>query len=149
MRVEQPVAVATIFTWVGLVCGISFLEAWLKFKAPGVTLPIGLGIGRIVFHALNKAEWICAIIVVGSALWRPHRLLTFKNVWLLIILTILLAQTFWLLPKLDERAELVIRGLPMPPSKLHLGFIAAEAVKVISLIVLGIFHFNRPALRYQ
>ena len=32
--------------WLGMVLAISFLEAPLKFRAPGVTLPPGLGIGR-------------------------------------------------------------------------------------------------------
>lgn len=42
--------------WVGLVCAISFMEAWLKFQAPGVTLTIGLSIGMKVFTALNRVE---------------------------------------------------------------------------------------------
>lgn len=53
--VKQPVALACLLTWIGFVCAISFLEAWLQFQTPGVTLPIGLGIGKLVFGALNKA----------------------------------------------------------------------------------------------
>jgi len=34
------------FAWLGMVLAISFLEAPLKFRAPDVTLRIGLGIGR-------------------------------------------------------------------------------------------------------
>lgn len=54
-------ASALIFFWCGCVTAISFLEAWLKFRAPGVTVPIGLGVGRLVFAALNKLEWALAI----------------------------------------------------------------------------------------
>ena len=32
------------FVWLGMVLAISFLEAPIKFRAPGVTLQIGLGI---------------------------------------------------------------------------------------------------------
>ena len=39
--------------WLGMVAAISFLEAPIKFSAPGVSLAIGLGIGRKVFTALN------------------------------------------------------------------------------------------------
>ena len=46
------VVAAIAFTWFGLVLGISFLEAPLKFRAPGVTTQLGLGIGRVVFAAL-------------------------------------------------------------------------------------------------
>ena len=45
--------VAAIFVWLGMVFAISFLEAPLKFRAPGITIPLGLGIGRLVFRALN------------------------------------------------------------------------------------------------
>ncbi|TCC07173.1 hypothetical protein [Kribbella soli] len=53
-----PAAVATaaVFIWLGMVLAISFLETPLKFRAPGVDIPIGLGIGRIVFRTLNRIE---------------------------------------------------------------------------------------------
>ncbi|WP_237562181.1 hypothetical protein [Glutamicibacter soli] len=35
----------------GLVTGISFIEAPLKFTAPEITIPLGSGIGRLVFFA--------------------------------------------------------------------------------------------------
>lgn len=53
-------AVAVAFVWLGMVLAISFLEAPLKFTAPGVTLPTGLGIGRRVFRALNACELVLA-----------------------------------------------------------------------------------------
>lgn len=39
-----------------MVLAISFLEAPLKFRAPGITVPLGLGIGRLVFQAFNAVE---------------------------------------------------------------------------------------------
>ena len=56
MDLGTAVAVALTFLWLGMVLAISFVEAPLKFRAPGVTLPIGLGIGRLVFRALNAVE---------------------------------------------------------------------------------------------
>jgi hypothetical protein len=38
-------AVAVVFVWLGMVLAISFLEAPRKFRAPNVTLQIGLGVG--------------------------------------------------------------------------------------------------------
>ena len=55
--------IMSIFIWIGLLGGISFLEAWLKFRAPEVTLSIGLGIGKLVFGALNKIELLLAILI--------------------------------------------------------------------------------------
>jgi hypothetical protein len=59
-------AVAGIFVWLGMVVAISFMEAPLKFHAPGVTLQIGLGIGRLVFRALNAAELVLAMAVLAG-----------------------------------------------------------------------------------
>jgi hypothetical protein len=58
-----------------MVLAISFLEAPLKFRAPEVTLRIGLGIGRLVFGALNTVEAVFAAtllvcVIVGlTAAW--------------------------------------------------------------------------------
>jgi uncharacterized membrane-anchored protein len=56
MSPEAAVAVAVVFVWVGMVLATSFLEAPLKFRAPNVTLQIGLGIGRLVFRALTPSK---------------------------------------------------------------------------------------------
>ena len=61
MTAALATATAATFVWLGMVLAISFLEAPLKFRAPGVTIPIGLGIGRLVFRALNSAEVILAV----------------------------------------------------------------------------------------
>jgi hypothetical protein len=45
----NTVALAVACVWLGMVLAISFLEAPLKFRAPGVTLAVGLGIDRLVF----------------------------------------------------------------------------------------------------
>ena len=67
MHPASAVAVAAVFVWLGMVLAISFLEAPLKFRAPGVTLPIGLGIGRLVFRALNGCEVVLAAAIVVSS----------------------------------------------------------------------------------
>jgi hypothetical protein len=59
-----------------MVLAISFLEAPLKFPAPGVTLHVGLGIGRPVFHALNSAEVLLAVVIVIAQADHSHALMT-------------------------------------------------------------------------
>ena len=51
------IAIAAVFIWLGMVLAISFLEAPLKFRAPGITIPLGLGIGRLAVVGLG---WIAA-----------------------------------------------------------------------------------------
>jgi len=144
IKVEQPVAVICIFIWIGFVCAISFMESWLKFKAPGVTRPIGLGIGRVVFNALNKMEWLLAFIVLWSVALN-ETIPPFQQIgYFLAVLVILALQSFWLLPQLDIRAKAVISGLPVKPSHLHLYFIIAETLKLCGLVASGIFLFKQP-----
>ena len=66
MSAAAAIAVAVAFVWLGMVVAISFLEAPLKFRAPNVTLQVGLGIGRLVFRALNSVE-IAFVAEIGRA----------------------------------------------------------------------------------
>lgn len=141
--VQQPVAIACLFTWIGFVCAISFMEAWLKFRAPGVTLPIGLGIGRLVFSALNKVEWVFAIVVCISAVMNGKPVLTTPNISIAFIVIILLVQTIWLLPALDARATLYMEDKPVSSSNLHLWFVGAELIKVAGLFITAISIFKQ------
>ena len=140
IQTRQPIALISAFVWVGFVCAISFLEAWLKFRAPGVTLPIGLGIGRLVFGALNKVEWILAIVVlIDLALQRPERR---TALWITLPVLALVAQTVWILPALDSRAESIMHGGTPAPSDLHFVFVTFEVIKVAGLVLFGTLLFQ-------
>jgi len=62
---------AIAFLWLGMVLALSFLEASLEFRAPGISLQLGLGIGRLVFAALNRIEivllTVAAVLVLASS----------------------------------------------------------------------------------
>lgn len=139
---KWPVMIGCVFLWIGFVCAISFMEAWLKFRAPGITVPLGLGIGRLVFQALNKVEWFFAILILGNMLLSKTAFFSRNNLFYLIPLTLLLLQSVWLLPALDARAELHIQGLPVPDSFLHVYYVGMEMVKVIGLMIIGISLFT-------
>ena len=68
MTAALGVQIAAVFTWLGMVLAISFLEAPLKFRAPGITIPLGVGIGRLVFRALNIAEAVLWLAVLAGVL---------------------------------------------------------------------------------
>lgn len=126
------------FIWIGFVGAISFMEAWLKFQAPGITTELGLGIGQLVFGALNKVEITCALVILGILYYSR---VTSKSLvitpYFLIAILLLVLQTLWLLPALDERASLIIQGLPVPESSLHLIYVIAEIGKVVVLFIHG------------
>ena len=142
ITVKYPIALIVTLLWIGFVCAISFMEAWLKFRAPGVTLAVGLGIGRLVFNALNKIEWVFVISIIANLLLSEKQLFTFQNLFYFIPLILLTAQSVWLLPALDARSELHIQGQTAHSSNLHFYYVVMEGVQVICLSSLGITFFK-------
>ena len=139
LSVERSAAILQVgvaFTWAGLVLGLSFIETPLKFQAPGVTTVIGVGIGRLVFVALNRVELVLALLLVASFILGNRN--TIKYVLVSLILVIVSLQTFWLLPALDARAQLLIDGSLPIGSIHHSVFVVVESLKVLALLALGI-----------
>jgi len=143
IQVKSPIAVVSVFLWIGFVCAISFMEAWLKFQAPGITLPLGLGIGRLVFSMLNKIEWVFALAIAIQLVIHKTPLLSAKTIAFLVPLALLFIQTLWLLPALDARAEMYIQDTTPPASNLHFYYAGAEVIKVICLLIYGITLFKK------
>jgi len=144
--VKMPIALIFTFVWIGFVCAISFMEAWLKFRAPGITVPLGLGIGRLVFNALNKVELVFAFVIFVNILRDISNILKWQKLAFAIPITLLLIQTIWLLPTLDARAEMHIQGQLVPPSNLHFYYVGMEVFKVASLTIFGITLFKNTTL---
>lgn len=138
MKVKYPTALICAFLWIGFVSAISFMEAWLKFRAPGITIPLGLGIGRLVFSALNKVEWVLALAILINLFLFGSKLWSRKIALLYLTLILLILQTFWLLPLLDARAELHIQNQIVPPSSLHFYYVGMEVAKVVCLSIFGV-----------
>ncbi|MCV7228416.1 hypothetical protein [Mycolicibacterium komossense] len=130
------VAIAVVFVWLGMVLAISFIEAPLKFRAPGVTLRVGLGIGRLVFRALNICELLLAALLVGTFAfhWPPLRVEAAAGV----AIGALLVQLLLVRPALTRRSDAVLAGSDAPRSRGHYVYIAFEAIKAMSLLVTGI-----------
>jgi len=137
---KKNIAVFCLIFWTGLIAGISFLEAPLKFQAPGITIPLGLGIGQLVFQALNKIELALLAIILYCTY--PFQRSNPKRFLLLMIVLLLTLDTFWLLPLLDERAKLVLSGTTPPESHHHILYIIIELIKFLSLATLGFLNLK-------
>jgi hypothetical protein len=136
MDVAGAVTAAVTFVWLGMVLAISFLEAPLKFRAPGVTVPVGLGIGRLVFRALNRVETVFAVAVTGAvAAGDPPVSVVVPAGGAVVVLA---AQLLVIRPGLNRRSDRILAGEDLPRSRAHLLYIAAEAVKVLALLALGV-----------
>lgn len=126
----------------GAIIAISFLEAPLKFLAPGVTIPIGLGIGRLVFTALNVLAGVVLILLtVVSVRARAGRAVLgiLGAIWLAYLIEVAVIR-----PVLNQRSDLVIAGLAAPGTNwAHYAYIVADVSLVGLLIALIVVTVRR------
>jgi hypothetical protein len=132
------VATAVVFVWLGMVLAISFLEAPLKFRAPGLELTVGLAVGRLVFRALNRVEIVWAVVLAVCLISDPQSAL----IGTLAVVTglLLISQLTLVRPRLNRRSDLVLsRTAPAdaPRSHAHHVYIALECAKTVTLVALG------------
>jgi len=125
--------------WLGLLTGISLIEAPLKFTAPGITIPLGLGIGRRVFLAMNIVEFVLAVVLVvallktvGSPARRP------LWGWTAGILAVYAVKVLVIRPILNVRTDAVLAGQSAGGSMTHLFYIAADGLLIVLLIALTV-----------
>ena len=136
MSPASAVAVAVVFVWLGMVVAISFIEAPLKFRAPGVTLQLGLGIGRLVFRALNGCELLlAAVLAVTCAVETPP---VGVAVPAGVAVATLLVQVLLVRPRLTRRSDAVLAGGGGPRSRAHWAYVGLDIVKVPALLIAGI-----------
>jgi hypothetical protein len=136
VSLAHAVAVAIVFVWLGMVLAISFLEAPLKFRAPNVTLQIGLGIGRLVFRALNTVEVVLAVVVLVTTVASPPS--AGAAAALAVAFGALALQIGAVRPRLNRRSDQVLAGLDAPRSRSHYVYICLEAIKALALAAGGI-----------
>ncbi|MDH6677955.1 hypothetical protein M2284_002154 [Rhodococcus sp. LBL1] len=123
--------------WLGMVVAISFLEAPIKFRAPGVTIPIGLGIGRRVFRALNIAEIVVLVVLWVAALAADAPPSAEVRNLLAALTIVLVIQVAGIRPPLSRRSDRILAGEELPRSRTHHLYVVFEVVKVILLIWLA------------
>jgi len=120
--------------WIGMLIGISFVEAPLKFRAPNITLPLGLGIGKIVFSALNKFELTFSVGLLFWIIKEYKHLDLFPTIVLGVLIFLVMLQTVWLIPILNARADAIIGGAQLAKSNHHFYYVGMEVVKLIALL---------------
>ena len=55
----------------------------------------------------------------------------------IIAVLLVIAETVWMLPLLDQRVSLIIAGKTAPPANLHSLYIVMEFVKLFALVVIA------------
>ena len=121
--------------WLGMILGISFLGAPIGFMVSGPNFEIGLGIGRQVFGVFNKVE--CAMAIAMAIFIVIVRQKDRRMIFLVVAWSSLALQTFWLLPILFDRVELILQGRTPPTSLAHPFYVFLEILKAVALAVYG------------
>lgn len=118
-----------------MTAGVSLLATPVKFTATTLTRPVALDVGRVVFAALNKAEFVALIIllIVVRVTGKARELWAFCG----ILTLILMAQSTWLLPELATRTDLIIAGIEPPTSIAHAAYSTLELSKLLILLYMG------------
>jgi len=129
-------AIAVAWLWLGMVLAISFLEAPLKFRTPGLELRMGLAIGRIVFRALNSVESVLAVAVVVLLVLADAGPAAIAGGTVAVV--VLIGQLLGVRPALTRRSNAVLAGEDGPRSQAHVAYVGLELVKVAALAVLGV-----------
>lgn len=124
--------------WLGMIAAISFIEAPLKFQAPGITIPLGLGIGRLVFAALNTVELLLLLLLIVLSVWpRVKRIAASRLWWLLALAAVFLFKVAAVRPPLNARTDLVLAGADPGQSPWHYVYIACDLVTMVLLVVIA------------
>jgi hypothetical protein len=135
MTPAAATATAVTFTWLGMVLAISFLETPLKFRAPDVTLRIGLGIGRLVFRALNAVEAALALALLATFLFGSPP--AGAVIPAIVTAAVLVVQIVVVRPRLSRRSGRILAGEDAPRSRSHYAYVILETLKVAGLITTG------------
>jgi len=125
--------------WVGLLLGVSFLATPVKFRAESLTVPVALDVGRVTFRLFGRVELLLSILLVVATLSVQGGAIATNSLILVgLALGVVLAQTLWVRPLLDERVELVLQGETPQRSSLHKLYVVLEVGKLALLVLTGV-----------
>lgn len=143
-RTILSIRVIIVIFWLGFFSSISFMEAPLKFTAPGLRMETGVAIGQIIFHALNKCELVFLLALIGTFCIKRSVTKGWQGV--VLVTAILFTETVWLLPALNDVAVRFMAGEPAGREYLHWLFILQETVKVPILLGIGWYNLKQIEL---
>lgn len=125
--------------WFGMIAAISFIEAPLKFQAPGITIPLGLGIGRLVFAVLNLVEAAILLACTILSFWPLATRIAGRRLWLwFALLVVFTFKVAAVRPPLNARTDLVLQGADPGQSPWHYVYIACDLATMVLLLILAV-----------
>jgi hypothetical protein len=148
-----------VLVWLSFILAISFMEAWVKFKAPLLRKYVAVDVGRYVFASLNAVElglagafWITRALRGSSESPSPIFPAVATGVLLFMVLylgpMLFLRAKYKMVHEAEPPARLMddeivalqliadeIREQRLPHANLHIVYVCSEVVKVLCLIL--------------
>lgn len=125
--------------WIGLILGVSFFAAPIKFTAVGVSLEQLLAVGKVTFQAFSWIELSAFVLLVCASLRNLTRGVV---AGILLLFLLLLIQKFGILPGLDTELNRTVAGETVEETNLHFVYIAIDCVKLAVLFFLSLILRN-------
>lgn len=126
-----PLAVVCLL-WAGVVIGISFIEAPVKFRTPTLTRSVAFDVGRTVFRASQWAQLGFAALALCAAV--AGRVPRWAWACLGLAVATLVLQMACIFPVLDGRARVLIAGGVPSGASPHALYGGLELLKVLALL---------------
>lgn len=142
LYLKNPVILMLFCIMAGMFITVSFVETPLKFQVEGITLSTALGLGKLMFGISTKIQALFLILILIFMTISQSHYTKLDFTITIVLLSILVLEQFWMLPVLDERADLISSGKPLAPTPLHDYFIYAETAKAIILILAVVLQFK-------
>lgn len=122
--------VVTSLVAAGVIVGLGFIAAAVKFTAVKPNLMGLLDVGRVQFGALHFAEWLLVPASCLALLWAVPR----AKMWVLITATIFLFQALAVQPPLHARMVARLAGENVGDSNLHVVYVVVSMLLTAGLV---------------
>jgi hypothetical protein len=138
-RVSSEAASMIAAIWIGLILGVSFFAAPIKFTAIGVSLEQLLAVGKVTFQAFSWVELSAFVLLVCASLRNLTRSVV---IGISILCILLLIQKFGVLPGLNTELDRTVAGETIEETNLHFIYGAIECIKLAVLFFLSLISRN-------
>jgi hypothetical protein len=119
--------------WIGLILGVSFYAASIKFTAAGVSTEQLLAVGKVTFQGFKWIELAAFVLLLVATLNRFTRGVV---IWIVVLGLLLFVQKFVVMPVLDTALDRAVAGEAMEEDSLHFIYGAIDCAKIVVLFLL-------------
>jgi hypothetical protein len=131
---ENPLALSAVCVWLIMLGAVAMSENWLRLRMPSISVPVGERASGVLYDMLDKMEIVLAAIIALSLFMKSANPFASAYLAFFIPVAVLMIQKAALMPALGRRAQRLAYRAVMKPAPLKKYHLAAELLKVASLL---------------